>query len=75
MTGLNEEGPHKAALLPATGATGSVLLGHAQHLRRDEHQQCGLVLAAATLLEQVAQERHVAQERNLAHAAAVAPRY
>src|SRR3546814_6912739 len=43
----------------------SVALCHAQDLRRDEHQQLGLFIGAALALEQVAQERDVAEERDI----------
>src|SRR3546814_4993136 len=49
----------------------SVALCHAQDLRRDEHQQLGLFLGARLALEQVAQERDVAEERDLGHVVAV----
>src|SRR3546814_18469779 len=49
----------------------SVALCHAQDLRRDEHPQLGLFLVARLALEQVAEARAVAAERDLGHAVLV----
>src|SRR3546814_2164375 len=65
-----ETGP-ESPVGPYPCGPASVALCHAQDLRRDEHQQLGLFLGARLALEQVAQERDVAEERDLGHVVAV----
>src|SRR5690606_13736067 len=62
-------GPKAPSRGPAAGASA---LRDAHHLRGHEDQQLGLLPAAAAVLEQVADDRQVAQERDLGQVAAVA---
>src|SRR5690606_17385287 len=64
-----QNGAHGA---PFTTAFLDSALRDAQHLGGHEDEQLALFLAATTLLEQVAQDRKVAEERHLGQVAAIA---